>query len=1088
MVQLGTRADQVRFYVVERLGASAILGCDFCDKHVDSIRPRQRSIILDDGTTVPIVSKTTTRKQDAKKEIPIPEEQQYTPRKGRVNQKIKVEKEVTLQPGEQTWVQVTTKRHGLILVESINRLTGAHLCATGTGVARVEPDKPFRILISNFGNHPYQVRKGQHVANAASHPTAMLETNMSHAEMLGIDEEVKAPKVNPNKNTAYKKRELDVRNTDVINKHLSDLRESHMDEDEKPVRAEDVPLGVPQRYHKRIREMLKHHEHMWMGKLGNINITEHQIDLIEGARPSKAAPYRAGPKTRQLEEFEVKKQLEADVIEPAQSEWAAPVLFAPKKDGKLRFCIDYRKLNGMTVRDSYPLPRMDECIDSLGDAQIFTTLDAYSGYWQMPIRPQDRPKTAFVCHAGTYQYKRMPFGLTNAPASFQRALDLILTRHKWKTCLIYLDDVVVYSNSIEEHITHVNEILTCLSEAGVTLKIKKCSFFTKEIEYLGHTIKPGKLEIDRANTESLRQAVPPTNKSELRSFLGLCNVYRRFIPGITNIAQPLNNLLKKDQPDSFECNEDQLTSFRKLIDAILSPEILALPKAGLPYSLDTDASKYQVGCALFQEHPDGTRRPIGFWSRSLNNAEKNYSASERECLAVVWALKILRPYLMYEKFTVYTDHAALRWLLTICEPSGRLMRWRLRLAEFDFNVQYKRGKLNQQADALSRLRTMAETIDDDSEEIPTFLITDSQQLTNEEESTQHEEEEDILSLEDTKWDELFMILPEPTQSDPTFQPILEEELLSTQFSDPFCTEIRRRLNGGEVLPFTFNEEGILMRTGESNPQIVIPHVLKGKVLHIHHYARLAGHPGGKKLYHAIRRHMYWPSLALDCYGTVRRCASCARNRIKLRKNTTELQLFPAQAPLESVCIDVLGELIKTSRGHEYLLVITDRFTKLTKTVPLKGISAAEVAKAFVTHWVFNFGPPIDLLADNGKCFTAKFFQDVCQILNIHNSFTTTYHPQANGQVERFNRTIKTAIRAYLADHPPDWDLYTDALTYAYNCQPHTSTAIAPFELVLSRPPPSLALRTQPIIGRNPTKQKRNGWTGSKKPSTERKRI
>ena len=215
------------------------------------------------------------------------------------------------------------------------------------------------------------------------------------------------------------------------------------------------------------------------------------------------------------------------------------------------------------------------------------------------------------------------------------------------------------------------------------------------------------------------------------------------------------------------------------------------------------------------------------------------------------------------------------------------------------------------------------------------------------------------------------------------------------------------------------------------------------------------------MYHKIRKDFYWPSLAVDCYATVRKCPQCAKNRMKLRKNATKLQLFPATEPLTSVCIDILGPFIRTARRKEYLLVITDRFSEMKKTVPLKGVSAAEVAKAFVNTWVFNYGPPVELVSDNGTCFTSKYFQDVCRIMSIQNNFTTTYHPQTNGQVERYNRTILAALRTYVADHPRDWDLYTDALTYAYNCQPHTSTSIAPFELVLSKPPEPLALKPLP---------------------------
>ena len=320
---------------------------------------------------------------------------------------------------------------------------------------------------------------------------------------------------------------------------------------------------------------------------------------------------------------------------------------------------------------------------------------------------------------------------------------------------------------------------------------------------------------------------------------------------------------------------------------------------------------------------------------------------------MVWALKTLRSYLIYEKFTVYTDHAVLGWLLTINDPSGRLMRWRLRLAEYDFNIEYKTGKTNTQADALSRLHTSAETINDDAEDFPAFHIGESINDFNIQEGIflsmdnvpdQTPDTDDSLSelndIEDYTADAVFATLPDPVPSDPMFQQISIEELLVTQQSDAFCMDIRRRLNEGVVMAFGFNDAGLLIRKSEIGPQIVIPHVLKARVLHIHHYARLAGHPGGRKLYQTIRRYMYWPASAVDCYATVRRCPTCARNRIKLRKNVTELQLFPAEAPLELVSIDVLGELIKTARGHEYLLVITDRLTELTKTVPMKGLSAA----------------------------------------------------------------------------------------------------------------------------------------------------
>ena len=355
-----------------------------------------------------------------------------------------------------------------------------------------------------------------------------------------------------------------------------------------------------------------------------------------------------------------------------------------------------------------------------------------------------------------------------------------MTRFKWKTCLVYLDDVIIFSKDVDDHIKHADEIITALTEAGVTLKINKCFFFQRKVEYLGHMVKPGQLEIDRTNVASLKNAKPPTNKTQLRSFLGLCNVYRRFIKDFTGLAHSLNKLLKKGTPDTFEFDDEQRKSFDSLIDKVCYPPVLALPRANLPYSLDCDASDYGIGCALFQTHPDGERKPIGFWSRSLLPAEENYSASERECLAVVWALKTLRPYLMYEKFTVYTDHAALHWLLTITDPSGRLIRWRLRLAEYDFEVKYKKGKANTQADALSRLNTLSETIaHDDSDDIPAFLLED--ELNVELKLNRAHDDDDFIELEYAEEDELF------AKMDPTPPPMPSNQSEWANFSKPNLT-------------------------------------------------------------------------------------------------------------------------------------------------------------------------------------------------------------------------------------------------------------------------------------------------------------
>ena len=366
---------------------------------------------------------------------------------------------------------------------------------------------------------------------------------------------------------------------------------------------------------------------------------------------------------------------------------------------------------------------MEDCLDSLGEAAFFTTLDCNSRYWQIPVAEEDRTKTAFTCHEGCFEFCGMPFGLCNAPATFQRTVDMLLSGYRWRTCLVYLDDIIVLSNTAEEHVDHVREVLTVLKEAGFSLKLKKCKFFAKSVEYLGHVIRSGRLEVATKNTEAVKCFKKPTTETELRSFLGLCNVYRRFVPNFARSAAPLYAFLRKGCTTELPpFNEEQSAAFELLKKALLSPPILRLPRAELPYSVDTDVCYHQVGYALLQTSPDGTRHPIGFWSRSFNPAEKNHSVGEKECLAIVCAVQLLRPYLEGTHFDLYTDHQALRWILSGSDHSGRLARWKLPLLEFEFTLTYKKGAKNTIADAISRLPTYGEAKLAPDTEVPCYII------------------------------------------------------------------------------------------------------------------------------------------------------------------------------------------------------------------------------------------------------------------------------------------------------------------------------------------------------------------------------
>jgi len=698
----------------------------------------------------------------------------------------------------------------------------------------------------------------------------------------------------------------------------------------------------------RIRHMLGQHQAMWTGQaLGVITAAQHRIDLNAGARPVRFAPRRAGHTAREAETAEVKRQLEADVIEPTSSESGFPVVLVPERDGTLRVCVHYRLLNVVTKKDCYPLPRMDECIDSLGEATIFSTLDCNAGYWQVAIAPEDREKTAFVCHEGAYQYKRTPFGLINPLATSQRALVIILSGVKWQSCLIYLDDVIVSSKMEKEHIGHVDHALRLLREAGVTLCLPKGRFFRTTVEYLGHEIKPGRLGVMDANTRALRGAHCPTTRTQVRSFVGLCNVFCRFVPNFAGMAAPLTDLMGSTAPVLVPpATPLQQQAFDRLKEALTTPPVLALLRRGRKYVLDVDACGTQVGAALLQEQDDGKLQPVAYISRRLATNELPYGVTEKECLAVVWASLKLRPYLEGVRFLVRTEHDCLRWILNI-EGSGtpRLARWRLRLRELEFDVAYKPGMTHYLADSISRLESGAgdETAFDVA--VPVFATRANT----------------VRGLDAANF-----------VGGPTVRGINRDTVLSAQAADGYCQEVVRALNAGRHIPFFEDPDGILRRRAapDGAHQVVVPASLQEQVLHLEHDATLAGHPGESRMYAAMRRHYYWVGMAADVVSYDTKCDSCARQRVSPLVRRSPLTLFPATMPFHDIAVDLYGPLTRTAAGHRFILVITDRFTELVRALPMDGTTAVDCASVVLDYWGAAYFTPDRLLSDWGPQFTS----------------------------------------------------------------------------------------------------------------------
>lgn len=435
------------------------------------------------------------------------------------------------------------------------------------------------------------------------------------------------------------------------------------------------------------------------------NEIKHQINTKDN-KPIYTKSYRYPHVHKEEVKNQISKMLDQKIIQPSTSPWSAPVWVVPKKmdasgKPKWRVVIDYRKLNEITVDDKYPLPNISDLLDQLGKCQYFTTLDLASGFHQIEIDPQDVPKTAFTVENGHYEFVRMPFGLKNAPSTFQRVMDNILMGIQNERCLVYMDDIIVYSPSVHEHVSRLSEVFKRLRKAHLKIQPDKCEFLRKEVAYLGHVITPEGVKPNPSKVECIKNFPMPKNAKEIKSFLGLCGYYRRFIANFAKISKPLTRLLQKNI--EFKFDEECRKAFEILKEALMTSPILIYPNFEEPFILTTDASAFAIGGVLSQGHI-GKDLPIAYASRTLCKAEAKYSTIERELLAIIWAVKHFRPYLFGRKFKLVTDHRPLTWLFSITDPGSRLARWRLKLEEYDYEIIFKPGKTNKNADALSRIK------------------------------------------------------------------------------------------------------------------------------------------------------------------------------------------------------------------------------------------------------------------------------------------------------------------------------------------------------------------------------------------------
>ena len=764
--------------------------------------------------------------------------------------------------------------------------------------------------------------------------------------------------------------------------------------------------------------------------LGRTGRLKHSIDTT-GSHPVRQRARRVPPIQREEMRQLLRDMLKRDVIQPSASPWASPVVLVRKRDGSLRFCIDYRKLNAVTRKDAYPLPRIDDTLETLAGSRWFTTLDLLSGYWQVEVAEEDREKTAFCTQEGLFEFKVMPFGLCNAPATFQRLMDLLLAGVQWSTCLVYIDDIVIPGKTFEEHMHNLQVVLHKLKEAGLRLKPSKCNFFQRQVCYLGHIVSENGVATDPAKTEKVAAWPRPTSVTDVQRFLGLASYYRRFIRNFAHIAKPLHQLTEKAR--DFQWSEGCEEAFQELKNRLTSAPILAFPDFDQPFVLDTDASQAGIGAVLSQVQ-EGQERVVAYASRTLSKAERRYCVTRRELLAVVTYVQHFRHYLLGHHFDLRTDHGSLTWLQGFREPEGQLARWLERLQEFDFKIIHRRGQYHGNADALSRRPCQQCGISHTEADVaPGAEVCSVTQK---------------APMEDLRQSQL---------SDDTVGPVLQAKEENLR---PNPEQLKGRSRAFQQLIQLWEQlvvrEGVLYRSYEDERslgqhlQLIVPKQSRDEILRDIHGGTLGGHLGEAKTLSRVKERFYWPGHSEDAKLWCRNCPDCAARKTPAPKQRAPLQKVECGYPMQIVATDIVGPFPESDQGNTYVLVAADYFTRWVEAYAIPNQEATTVANKLVDEMFCRFSIPEQLHSDQGRQFESEVVQEVSRILQIHKTRTTPYHPQSDGLVERFNRTLLSMLAATVRNHPWDWENHLRKVCMAYNSSVHPATGFTPFQLMFGR--------------------------------------
>ena len=767
-----------------------------------------------------------------------------------------------------------------------------------------------------------------------------------------------------------------------------------------------------------IQKLISQFSHIFSDQNSKLTPCKLQpIPIITEGEPICQRAYRTPLLKRKAISEAIDDMLAQGIIRPSCSPWASPVTLVPKPDGSIRFCVDYRKLNQVTRKDRYPLPQVADVVDGMQGTSIFSTIDLKSGFHQILVNPEDCQKTAFICHRGLFEFVRMPFGLANGPAHFQRVMDIVFRDLLGVCVMVYIDDIVIYSKNMNEHLKHLELVFDRLAFFGLQIKAEKCHFALPEIKLLGFVLNRDGIKANPDKTSAIASMPPPRTVKQVRSFLGMTGYYRQCIPGYASLAEPLNELTKKRS--RFHWSSQCQSAFEGLKKALISDSVVRYPRIDLPYRLYTDASDSCVGAILCQTHEDGVEYVVQYVSHQLSTTQRRWATIEKEAYAVVYALQKLRPYLYGADFVVYTDHKPLLCLFSKSLNNTKIQRWAILLAEYGATIKYRPGSNNIRADMLSRLPPA-----------PVSAIDSGCEYTE-----PPGEPADIA-------DDLL----------PFTMDGLDRKALSAAQQAEFPNLWGK--GNSEDSGYVINR-GILYSiwtpstTSPEHPRIVLPPPYQEAVIDRAHHE--VGHLATQKTLGRLREAYVWPHMRESVKARLNKCATCTVHNP--HKDHVAMGDMPLPvSPMQVVALDLIGPFVASSRNNKYVLTVIDHCSGWAEAYPIPDKRSQTIEHVFHNCFVAAHGCPESLISDNGAEFTARHWTDYLSRMGIKHVRCTPQHPESNGKIERFNRTFKSMLAKAVNNSPGDWEDHVGSTLFSHRISISDVTHYSPFYLLYGRQP------------------------------------